>query len=107
MPVDRTTRRAFIAALGGAAAAWPLVRVRAQSAEKIWRIGYITHADDPVYDTLFERLRELGYIEGRNIAIERRYAQGKVERFQEFAAEMVRLKPDVIITRLRPRWRSP
>jgi putative tryptophan/tyrosine transport system substrate-binding protein len=94
-------RREFIATLGGAVGAWPL-GVRAQHTGKIWRIGYITHAHNPVYDPLFERLRELGYVEGRNIIIERRYAQGKAERFQEFAAEMVRLKADVIITNTTP-----
>jgi putative ABC transport system substrate-binding protein len=68
----------------------------------MWRIGYITHVHNPAYDALFERLRELGYVEGQNIIIERRYAQGNAERFQEFAAEMVRLKADMIITNTTP-----
>jgi putative ABC transport system substrate-binding protein len=94
-------RREFIVTLGSAAAARPLA-ARAQQAGKMWRIGYITHVHNPAYDTFFERLRELGYVEGGNIIIERRYAQGKAERFQEFAAEMVRLKADVIITNTTP-----
>jgi ABC-type uncharacterized transport system substrate-binding protein len=93
-------RRAFITLLGGAAA-WPLA-ARAQHSRKMWRIGYITHAHTPIYDAFFESLRELGYVEGQNIIIERRYAQGEAERFQEFAAEMVRLKADVIITNTTP-----
>jgi putative ABC transport system substrate-binding protein len=94
-------RRRFVALLGGAAVAWPLA-ARAQHAGKIWRIGYIGHVHLPAVDVLFESLRELGYVEGQNIIIERRYAHGKAERFQEFAAEMVRLKADVIIVVTTP-----
>ena len=54
------------------------------------------------YEPLFERLRELGYEEGRNLIVERRYAQGHTDRFQEFADEMVRLKVDVIIVVTTP-----
>src|SRR6266852_6986561 len=97
MPVTNG-RRELIAALGGMVA-WPLA---AQHAGKMWRIGYITHVHNPAYDALFEGLRELGYVEGQNIIIERRYAQGNAERFQEFAAEMVRLKVDMIITNTTP-----
>jgi putative ABC transport system substrate-binding protein len=93
-------RREFINLLG-VAIAWPLT-ARAQHAGKMWRIGYITHAPNPVYEALFERLRELGYVEGQNTIIERRYAQGKAEKFQEFAAEMVRLKAQLIITTTTP-----
>jgi putative ABC transport system substrate-binding protein len=95
-------RRKFIMLLGGAVAVWPLA-VRAQAAARMWRIGFITHvANDAAFGSLFERLRELGYVEGQNIIIERRYAEGRAERFQEFAAEMVRLKADVIITGTTP-----
>ena len=51
---------------------------------------------------MFEGLRELGYAEGKNLVVERRYAEGHAERFQEFAAEMVRLKVDVIIVTTTP-----
>ena len=95
-------RRHFITLLGGAAASWPL-DARAQHASRMWRIGFITHvANDAAYTSLFERLRELGYVEGQNIIVERRYAEGRAERFQEFAAEMVRLKADVVITSTTP-----
>jgi ABC-type uncharacterized transport system substrate-binding protein len=55
-----------------------------------------------MYDALFEGLRELGYVEGQNIIIERRYAEGRAERFQEFAREMVQLKADLIIVTTTP-----
>jgi putative ABC transport system substrate-binding protein len=88
-------RREFITMLGGAAA-WPLAG-HAQQSGKVWRIAFIAHRYETFYDALFQGLRELGYIEGQNIIIERRYAEGRVERFNEFATEMVRLKVDLII----------
>jgi putative tryptophan/tyrosine transport system substrate-binding protein len=94
-------RRDFIAFFGGGLAAWPLV-ARAQQSGKIWRIGFIAHRYEKFYDPLFQGLRELGYTEGQNLIVERRYAEGHVERFQEFAAEMVRLKVDVIIVVTTP-----
>ena len=95
-------RRDFITLVGGAAAAWPLA-ARAQHAGKTWRIAFIAHVPTIIYEEpLFDDLRELGYIEGQNIIIERRYAEGRPERFQEFAAEMVRLKADLIITTTTP-----
>ena len=100
MQFDRLKRREFIALLGSAVA-WPLA-ARAQQAGKMWRIAFITHAHQSIYEILFERLRELGYVEGQNIIIERRYAEGRAERFQEFAAEMVRLKADLIMTITTP-----
>jgi putative tryptophan/tyrosine transport system substrate-binding protein len=94
-------RRDFIAFFGGGLAALPLV-ARAQQSGKIWRIGFIAHRYEKFYDPLFQGLRELGYTEGQNLIVERRYAEGHVERFQEFAAEMVRLKVDVIIVVTTP-----
>jgi putative ABC transport system substrate-binding protein len=95
-------RRDFITLVGGAAAAWPLA-ARAQHAGKTWRIAFIAHVPTIIYEEpLFDDLRELGYVEGQNIIIERRYAEGRPERFQEFAAEMVRLKADLIITTTTP-----
>jgi ABC-type uncharacterized transport system substrate-binding protein len=95
-------RREFIALIGGAAAAgWPLA-ARAQQPGKVWRMGFIAHRYESFYDALFEGLRELGYTEGQNIVIERRYAEGRAERFQEFAAEMVRLKVDIIVVVTTP-----
>jgi putative tryptophan/tyrosine transport system substrate-binding protein len=93
-------RRAFLTVLAGTAA-WPLV-ARAQQSGKIWRIGFIAHRYEKFYDPLFQGLRELGYTEGQNLIVERRYAEGHAERFQDFAAEMVRLKVDAVIVITTP-----
>jgi putative tryptophan/tyrosine transport system substrate-binding protein len=98
MPFDQLHRRDGIALLGGAAAAWPLA-ARAQQS-KVARIGalYIGLADSESFKKeLQEGLRELGYVEGQNIAFEFRSAEGKLERLPELAAELVRLKADVIV----------
>jgi putative ABC transport system substrate-binding protein len=94
-------RREFMTLLGGAAA-WPLAAARAQQPGKVWRMGFIAHGHEKFYDALFEGLREYGYEEGRNLIVERRYAQGQAERFKEFAAEMVRLNVDIIIVVTTP-----
>ena len=78
------------------------VRVQAQQPKKVHRIGYIA-ASDPASESARAEairlaLRERGYIEGQNIAIEYRYAEGKRDRFPELAAELVRLKVDLIVT---------
>jgi putative tryptophan/tyrosine transport system substrate-binding protein len=93
-------RREFLAALGGAAAAWPLV-ARAQQPGKLPTIGFLgaEAAAWSAYITAFaERLRALGWIEGRTIAIEYRWSEGRPDRVAEIAAEFVRLKVDVIVT---------
>ena len=73
----------------------------AQQAKKIWRIGYLSNSDPATESIRSEAirlaLRALGYIEGQNIAIEYRYAEGKLDRLPELAAELVRLKVDVIV----------
>ena len=92
-------RREFITLLSGAAAAWPLV-ARAQQAGKIYRIGFLWDSPDAFLDALEafrQGLRDLGYVEGRNIAMEYRWAEGKPERMRELAEELVRLKVDVIV----------
>src|SRR5262249_30178952 len=94
-------RRDFIKAVVGSAAVWPLA-ASAQQAGKVWRIGFIAHGHESFYDALFEGLREYGYEEGRNLIVERRYAQGQAERFKEFAAEMVRLNVDVVVVVTTP-----
>jgi ABC-type uncharacterized transport system substrate-binding protein len=62
----------------------------------------LAHGPVKAYERLFEGLRELGYIEGQNIIIERRYAEGRAERFADFAREMVQLKADVIVVVTTP-----
>src|SRR5262245_26717404 len=97
-------RRKFLATLGGAAA-WPLA-ARAQQATKLPTIGFLgqnTRSFASEYVAAFvQRLRELGWIEGRTIAIEYRWGEGREERFAEIAAEFVRLKVDVIVTSATP-----
>lgn len=90
-------RRTFIAILG-AAAAWP-VAARAQKTARMPRLGvllYSTPQDDPQARALQDGLRDLGYIDGQNVSIEYRFAEGKVERLPDLAADLVRLKPDLI-----------
>jgi putative ABC transport system substrate-binding protein len=95
-----TTRREFITALGGAVA-WPLA-ARAQQTGKLPTIGFLgtatASAFGPWTAAFVQRLRELGWIEGRTVAIEYRWAEGRNERYTEIAAEFVRLKVDVIVT---------
>jgi putative tryptophan/tyrosine transport system substrate-binding protein len=92
-------RREFITLIGGAVAAWPL-GVRAQ--QKQATIGFLGSASAAAMSTwtsaFVQRLGELGWIEGRTVAIQYRWADGRSERFAELAAELVRLKVDVIVT---------
>jgi len=98
-------RREFITLLGGAAAAWPLA-AGAQQAGKLPTIGFLgsgTPAAQGQWVTTFlQRLRELGWIDGRNITIEYRWAEGSSDRAAELAAEFARLKVDVIVTYANP-----
>ena len=94
-------RRGFVTLLGGAAAAWPLA-ARAQQPGMLPTIGLLgagtPSAWSPWLAAFAQRLHELGWSEGRTIAIEYRWAEGRPERFAEIAAEFVRLKVDVIVT---------
>jgi len=93
-------RREFIALLGGAAA-WPL-EVRAQQPVRLPTIGVLGQSTRSVASewsaAFVQRLRELGRIEGRTVAIEYRWAEGRDERYSEIAGELVRLKVDIIVT---------
>jgi putative ABC transport system substrate-binding protein len=93
-------RRDFITLLGGAAGVWPLA-ARAQPL-KVATIGFLgatTALAQSEWTAAFVgRLRQLGWIEGRTVAIEYRWAEGRSERYAEIAAELVRLKVDVIVT---------
>jgi putative ABC transport system substrate-binding protein len=95
------TRREFITLLGGAAAYWPLA-AGAQQPAKLPTIGFLVAGTPSSHAqwvaALVQRLRELGWIEGRNIAIEYRWAEGRTERFAEIATEFVRRNVDVIVT---------
>ena len=90
-------RREFIALLGGAAAAWPLA-AGAQSTRGV-RVGFLRQAgpDDKHFEAFRSGLRAAGYVEGRNIVIEQRYAGGAYERLSQLATELVRSNVDVIV----------
>ena len=96
-----TRRRAFITLIGGAAAAWPLA-ARAQQPAKLPTIGFLGAGTLSAWShwvgAFVQRLRELGWIEGRTVVIDYRWAEGRTERYAEIAAEFVRLKVDVIVT---------
>jgi putative ABC transport system substrate-binding protein len=100
MQLDQPKRREFITLLGGAAA-WPLA-ARAQQPAKLPTIGFMGSgtpaADHPWTAAFVQRLRELGRIEGRTIAIEYRWGDEREESYAAIAAELVRLKVDVIVT---------
>ena len=93
-------RRDFIKGIAGAMAAWPLA-ARAQR-PKLPTIGFLGASTPstwtPWVAAFEQRLRELGWIEGRTVAIEYRWAEGRTERFAEIAAEFVRLRVDIIVT---------
>jgi putative ABC transport system substrate-binding protein len=101
MQFNQLKRREFIAFVGSAAAAWPLA-ARAQQAGKLPTIGLLVpgtpSSHGPWFASLVQRLHELGWIQGRTVAIEYRWAEGRGERYAEIAAEFVRLKVDVIVT---------
>jgi putative ABC transport system substrate-binding protein len=94
-------RRDFIPILVGAAAC--VIRplpLSAQQGVKVYRIGFLWHGPDQFEDAIEafrEGLRELGYVEGRNVTIEYRWAQGRPDQMREFAEELVRLKVDIIM----------
>jgi putative tryptophan/tyrosine transport system substrate-binding protein len=100
-----TKRREFITLLGGAAVAWPLA-ASAQQPGRLPTIGFLgesTPSGQREWVAAFEqRLRELGWIRGRDVAIEYRWAEGRNERFADIVADVIRLKVDVIVTQGTP-----
>ena len=94
-------RREFITLLGGAAAVWPLA-ARAQQPSRVPKIGYLSPVSASsgflAYEMFRQGLRELGYVDGTNIVIEYRFADGQFDQLPALAAELVQLKVDVIVT---------
>ena len=96
-------RREFITLIGGSVVARPLAaRGEVQSAAKMYRVGFLLGATGESVASLFhalqDGLRELGYIESRNVVFVQRYADGRMERLPDLAAELARLRVDVIVT---------
>ncbi len=91
-------RREFITLLGGAAGIWRPLAARAQYAGKVARIGYLSPGSPSVRTDLFRQgLRKHGYVEGKNILIEYRFAEGNFDRLAALAAQLVQFKVDVIV----------
>src|SRR5215510_5727304 len=101
MHFPQLDRRELIRLLGGAAAVWPLAAT-AQQPARLPTIGFLGTVTPSAWGqwvaAFVQRLHELGWSEGRTVAIEYRWAEGRDERFAEIAAEFVRLKVDVIVT---------
>jgi len=98
-------RRKLLIALGAGALAAPLTSF-AQQKGKVWRIGFLSPASASGFarqvEALRAGLRDLGYVEGKNLAIEYRWAEGKYDRLPDLAAELVRLQVDLIVTQGTP-----
>ncbi len=102
-------RRAFISSMAGGLLAAPLA-AKGQPAEKIYKIGWLGFSPNPatnpdglaVWQAFLGELRKHGWVEGQNIVIERRYSEGQNDRFPTLAAELIRLKVDVIVPAVGP-----
>src|SRR5260370_19338273 len=94
-------RREFISLLGGAAATWPLA-ARAQQPAKSVRIGVLGTSPLPPLQRFFRKLPEYGYVEGRNLRLEARFAEGRDDLYPALAAGLTALPVDIIVT-----WGTP
>ena len=99
-------RRTFLAGTGAVLLAAPLA-AWAQQAGKVYRIGYLgisppSGTAAPLWDAFLQGLRDHGYVEGQNLVIERRWSEGKAERFPDLAAELVRLNVELIVAPSTP-----
>ena len=107
MPFDRLRRREFITLLGGAAASWPRT-ARTQPTSRPVRIGtlHVYSPPDPWLEALRQGLRDLGYVEGRNIKIEERWAEGRNDRLDGLAQELIDSKVDILVVMMGPALRA-
>src|SRR5262249_29601860 len=98
-------RRTFITLLGGAAVAWPLP-ARAQQVRKVWRIGMLDTAsrdrNSANMGAFLEKLRGYGYVEGKNLIIDYRSADGHSDRLPGLVSQLIGLNPDIIVLRGTP-----
>jgi putative ABC transport system substrate-binding protein len=99
-------RRNFIRAIGCTTAAWPWIAAAQQS--KVWRVAYLypgslaNPADHAIFDVFRSEMATLGYVEGKNLIIDDRSADGKLERLPPFLTELIALRPDVIVAITTP-----
>ena len=96
-------RREFLALLGCGVSAWPLRAHAQQPAGRVAKVAIISPflrsaAPAPAFEAFIGTLRDLGWVEGRNVLFERRWAEGHADRLPALAAELVQLKPDVILS---------
>jgi putative tryptophan/tyrosine transport system substrate-binding protein len=100
--VDTLSRRAFVVGAAGAGLVAGCGRWPGQAPAKVYRIGYLSANTETIdrarFDGFRHSLAELGWMEGQNVAIDRRLADGQLQRLPELAAELVQLQPDVIMT---------
>ena len=101
MQFDQLKLREFITLLGGAAAAWPLA-VGAQQNERVRTIGILASQPLPPIQRFARKLRDYGYIEGQNLRLISRFAEGRDDRYPAMAAELAMLPVDLIVT-----WGTP
>lgn len=101
-------RREFIGVIGGTTIAWPLIALAQQSSGKLWRVAYLypgtieNPPDRALFDVFRAEMRELGYIEGKNLVIDNRDAGGEAERLPSMVSELIALRPDVIVAIATP-----
>jgi putative ABC transport system substrate-binding protein len=101
-------RREFIGVLGAVAAVWSPVARAQQSSSKVWRLAFLypgsweDAADQALFDAFREELQRLGYIDGKNLIIDRRGAEGHNERLLSLMNELIVLGPDVIVAVAAP-----
>ena len=98
-------RRLFLCSLAGGLVTAPLA-VTAQQANRVWRVGFLQFAASNLIDEFRQGLRDLGYVEGRNLLVEQRMADGKADWLPGVAADLVRLRPDVIVAATSPAARA-
>src|SRR6266481_1837877 len=101
-------RREFMALVGGAAVAWPLPAIAQQPSGKVWRVAWLspvfadTLVDKEVMQAFRSEMRELGYVEGKNLIVDSRYGEGHIERLPLLTSELIALHPDVIVALATP-----
>jgi len=101
-------RRNLVQAIAYSSFAWPFIARAQQSSSKTWRIAHVypgkydNPSDIALYDVFRGQLRELGYVEGKNLIIDQRSAEGKLERLPSFFDELIALRPDVIVAITTP-----